>query len=43
MIDKYEMKQEDNIVYANKTLIDSIYKRADLEGIADSFTEIKEF
>ena len=37
MIDKYKMKLEDNVFCAKRVLVDSVYKSANLEGIAVTF------
>ena len=39
MIDKYKMKLEDNVFCAKRVLVDSVYKSANLEGIAVTFAE----
>ena len=39
MIDKYKMKLEDNVLCAKRVLVDSVYKSANLEGIAVTFAE----
>lgn len=39
MQDKYNMKIEDNILMAKRVLVDSVYKSANLEGIAVTFAQ----
>ena len=39
MKDKYNLKQEQNIFLAKRNVIDTIWKSANLEGIAITFTE----
>lgn len=39
---KYKMTQEDNILFARRNIIDSIYKEARLEGIGITFPETYE-
>ena len=39
MKDKYNMTQKDNILMAKRVLVDSIYKSANLEGIAVTYAE----
>ncbi len=41
--DKYHMTKEDNIFFAKRKLIDSIYQSANLEGIAVTFAETAYF
>ncbi len=40
---KYNMTKEDNIFFAKRKLVDNIYKSANLEGIAVTFTDIYSF
>lgn len=40
MKDKYKMSQEENIFIAKRMLVDSVYKSANLEGIAVTFVQI---
>lgn len=40
MKDKFKMSQDENIFIAKRMLIDSIYKSANLEGIAVTFAQI---
>lgn len=42
MVDKYSMSTEDNIMYAKRNIVDSIYKESRLEGIAVTFPETQE-
>lgn len=42
MKDKYNMTQENNILYAKRNLVDSIYKEAKLEGIGVTFPDTHE-
>ena len=37
--DKYDMTKEDNIFCAKRIMVDSIYKQAQLEGIAVTFAD----
>ena len=37
--DKYDMTMEENILYAKRNIVDSIWKSANLEGIAVTFPE----
>ena len=37
--DKYNMTQEQNIFYAKRNIVDSMWKSANLEGIAITFSE----
>ena len=39
MEDKFNMTQEENIFYAKRNLVDSIWKSANLEGIGITFPE----
>lgn len=39
MKDKYKMSQDENIFIAKRLLVDSIYKSANLEGIAVTFAQ----
>lgn len=39
MQDKFSMPQEYNISFAKRMLVDSIYKSANLEGIAVTFAQ----
>lgn len=39
MKDKFSMSQKDNILMAKRTLVDAVYKSANLEGIAVTFAE----
>ena len=39
MMDKFDMSKEDNIFNAKRTMVDSIYKQANLEGIAVTFAD----
>lgn len=43
MKDKYNMSLEDNIFFAKRKLVDNIYKSANLEGIAVTFTDTYAF
>ena len=40
--DKYEMTVEENIFCAKRILVDSVYKQANLEGIAVTFAETQD-
>ena len=37
--DKFDMTKEDNIFNAKRIMVDSIYKQANLEGIAVTFAD----
>ena len=37
--DKYDMTKEQNIFYAKRNIVDSMWKSANLEGIAITFPE----
>ena len=37
--DKFNMSKEDNIFNAKRIMVDSIYKQANLEGIAVTFAD----
>lgn len=37
--DKYDMSQEENIFCAKRIMVDSIYKQANLEGIAVTYAQ----
>lgn len=39
MKNKYKMTQEQNIFYAKRNIVDSLWKSANLEGIAVTFPE----
>lgn len=39
--DKYNMTREENILYARRNIVDSIWKSANLEGIPVTFLEIQ--
>ena len=39
MMDKFDMSKEDNIFNAKRIMVDSIYKQANLEGIAVTFAD----
>lgn len=39
---KYNMSREDNLMYAKRSIVDSIYKESRLEGIAVTFPETQE-
>ena len=39
MVDKYNMSKKDNIFYAKRSLVDMVYKSANLEGIAVTFAQ----
>ena len=43
MKNKYNMTKEDNIFFAKRKIIDNIYKSANLEGIAITFTDTCSF
>lgn len=43
MKSKYNMTKEDNIFFAKRKLIDSLYKSANLEGIVVTFADIVDF
>lgn len=43
MKNKYNMTKEDNIFFAKRKLVDSIYKSANLEGIAITFADTYSF
>lgn len=43
MNNKYNMTKEDNIFFAKRKLVDNIYKSANLEGIAVTFTDTVAF
>ena len=43
MNSKYNMSKEDNIFFAKRKLVDTIYKSANLEGIKVTITDIIEF
>lgn len=43
MKNKYNMLKEDNIFFAKRKLVDSIYKSANLEGIAITFADTYSF
>ena len=40
-MNKYRMTREDNILYAKRNIIDSIWKEANIEGIAVTFPETR--
>ena len=42
MDDLYTMSKADNIMYAKRCIVDSIYKQSRLEGIAVTFPETQE-
>lgn len=42
MADKFSMSVEDNVFYAKRNIVDSIWKEARLEGIGVTFPETKE-
>lgn len=37
--DKYYMSTEENVLYAKRNIVDSIWKSANLEGILVTFSE----
>ena len=37
--DKFSMEQQDNIFYAKRNIVDSIYSQSKLEGIAVTFPD----
>ena len=37
--DKYNMTTEENVLYAKRNMVDSIWKSANLEGISVTFSE----
>ena len=37
--DKYNMTTEENVLYAKRNIVDSIWKSANLEGIPVTFSE----
>lgn len=39
LVDKYNMTMEENILYAKRNIVDSIWKSANLEGIQVTFSE----
>ena len=39
LVDKYNMTMEENILYAKRNIVDSIWKSANLEGITVTFLE----
>ena len=39
LVDKYNMTMEENILYAKRNIVDSIWKSAKLEGIPVTFPE----
>lgn len=39
MIDKFELTQEQNVFFAKRNIVDSLWKSANLEGIAVTFPE----
>lgn len=39
LVDKYNMTMEENILYAKRNIVDSIWKSANLEGIPVTFSE----
>lgn len=41
LVDKYNMTMEENILYAKRNIVDSIWKSANLEGIPVTFSEIQ--
>lgn len=43
MKNKYNMSKEDNIFFSKRKLVDNIYKSANLEGIAVTFTDTYSF
>ena len=43
MKNKYNMTKEDNIFFAKRKLIDNLYKSANLEGIAVTFSDTVAF
>ena len=42
MQDKFFMEQQDNLFYAKRNIVDSIYSQSKLEGIAVTFPEVQE-
>ncbi len=40
--DKFSMEQQDNIFYAKRNIVDSIYSQSKLEGIAVTFPDTQE-
>jgi hypothetical protein len=42
MVRKYRMSVADNVLFAKRNLVDSIWKEANIEGIAVTFPETKE-
>lgn len=42
MMDKYSMTQEQNIFFAKRNIVDSLWKSANLEGIAVTFPETQQ-
>lgn len=42
MEDRYEMTKEDNIFFAKRIIVDSIYQQANLEGIAVTFAQTQD-
>lgn len=42
MLNRYTMSLEDNIFFAKRNLVDSIWKEASIEGIGISFPDVKE-
>lgn len=42
MMDKYNMTQEQNIFFAKRNIVDSLWKSANLEGIAVTFPETQQ-
>ena len=39
--DKYYMSTEENVLYAKRNMVDSIWKSANLEGISVTFSEVQ--
>lgn len=39
--DKYNMTTEENVLYAKRNMVDSIWKSANLEGISVTFSEVQ--
>ena len=39
--DKYNMTTEENVLYAKRNIVDSIWKSANLEGISVTFSEVQ--
>ena len=41
--DKYNMTTEENVLYAKRNIVDSIWKSANLEGISSHFQKHKQY